>query len=126
MRDVLKEKYPKGQPVVQDSLLVEEDGPLAPHPVIFDSITGNSIRITALRTVWGAGPSGIDAAAWRRLCCSFHAASKSLCNALAAVARRIATVYVDLEGLAAFTACRLCPLDKCPGIRPIGISQVPR
>ena len=60
------------------------------------------------------------------MCVSFHGASKSLCDALAAVARRISTTYVDPEGLGAFTACRLCPLDKCPGVRPIGISEVPR
>ena len=126
VREVLKEKHPEGKPADQDSLLAEDAGPPAPHPVIFDHLTGNSIRAAALRTFGGAGPSGLDAAGWRRLCCSFHAASKSLCAALAGVARRIATSYVDPEGLAAFTACRLCPLDKCPGVRPIGISEVPR
>ena len=48
VRDVLKERHPKGQSADEDSLLVE-DGPLAPHPVIIDSITGNSIRTTVNR-----------------------------------------------------------------------------
>ena len=126
VRDVLKEKHPEAMNVERDTLLAETDGPPAPHPVLFDCLTGSSIKTAALRTFGGAGPSGIDASGWRRLCCSFHTASTSLCEALAAVARRIATTYVDPRGLTSFTACRLCPLDKCPGVRPIGISEVPR
>ena len=40
--------------------------------------------------------------------------------------RRIATTAVNPEGLSAFVACRLIPLDKCPGVRPIGVGEVPR
>ena len=32
--------------------------------------------------------------------------------------------YVDPAGLTAFTACRLIALDKCPGVRPIGVDEV--
>ena len=52
--------------------------------------------------------------------------SNDLCSALAACARRICTTYVDPSGLMAYTACRLIPLDKCPGVRPIGIGEVVR
>ena len=40
------------------------------------------------------------------------------------VARRICQQFVDPAGLQAFTACRLVSLDKCPGIRPIGIGEI--
>ena len=40
--------------------------------------------------------------------------------------RRIATSSVNPEGLSAFVACRLIPLNKCPGVRPIGVGEVPR
>jgi len=60
------------------------------------------------------------------LCTSFRGASDSLSAALAAVARRLATSFVDPEGLAAFTACRLIALNKNPGVRLIGIGEVCR
>ena len=43
---------------------------------------------------------------------------------LAAFARRICTTYVDPSGLTPYTSCRLIPLDKCPGVRLVGIGEV--
>ena len=54
-----------------------------------------------------AGPSGLDAAAWKRLCTSFKAASADLCEALASIARRLCSSCVDPCGLSAFVACHL-------------------
>ena len=51
-----------------------------------------------------AGPSGVDAYAWRRFYSSFKSASADLCNALAGVARRLCTSRVDPEGLSGFVA----------------------
>ena len=34
--------------------------------------------------------------------------------------------FVDSSTLLAYTSCRLIPLDKCPGVRPIGIGEVVR
>ena len=70
------------------------------------------------------GPSGLDATGWKRLCTSFHAHSNSLCESIVTLTRCLATEYVDPKGIEAFVACRLIALDKCPGIRPIGIGEV--
>ena len=40
--------------------------------------------------------------------------------------RRICTEAVHPDGLSASVACRLIPLDKQPGVCPIGIGEVPR
>ena len=60
------------------------------------------------------------------MCTSFSECSDELCDALAKCARRLATTYVDPTSLEAYVACRLIPLDKKPGVRPIGIGEVMR
>ena len=122
--DVLKEKHPLGKDPDAHSLIDGE--PEAVNPIIFDGLDADTIRNAALHTHGAAGPSGLDSYAWRRLCSSFKSASHSLCTAPASVGRRIATTAVNPEGLSAFIACRLIPLDKCPGVRPIGVGEVPR
>ena len=47
----------------------------AVYPVVFDALDDSVIHIAALHTVGAAGPSGIDAHGWWRLCTSFHVAS---------------------------------------------------
>ena len=79
-----------------------------------------------MHTQGSAGPSGLDSFAWRRLCCSFGSASHDLCSALAAVGRRLCSSLVNPESISALVACRLIPLDKCPGVRPFGVGEVPR
>lgn len=123
-RDVLKEKHPLGKDPDTCSLVNNEPEPV--NPIIFNGLDADAIRHTALHTHGAAGPSGPDAYAWRRLCSSFKSASNSLCIALAGVGRRIITTSVNPEGLSAFVACLLIPLDKCPGVRPIGVGEVPR
>ena len=73
-----------------------------------------------------AGPSGLNAAAWKRLCSSFKTASAGLCTAIASIARKVNTQYVDPKGISAFVACWLIALDKHPGVRPIGIGETIR
>ena len=126
VRDLLKEKHPAAQAACPATLLSPADNIADTHPVLFERIDGDLIRSTALRVQGSAGPSGMDAAGWRRMCTAFHGASKDLCNALAAFTRRICSTFTDPSGLAAFIACRLIPLNKNPGVRPIGICETAR
>jgi hypothetical protein len=48
-------------------------------------------------------------------------ASAALSNALASVARRLVTEYVDPKGL---EALRGVAIDKCPGLRPVGVGEM--
>ena len=74
----------------------------------------------------GSGPSGVDAAGLHRLCTAFKNSLADLCDAIALLARRLSTSYLDPSGIQAFVTCRLVALDKCLGVRPIGIGEVLR
>ena len=59
------------------------------NPILFEQLTGDLIILVAFCTHVAAGPSGVDAYAWQRLCFSFSSASVALCNSIAAVACRL-------------------------------------
>ena len=82
------------------------------HPVIFDSIDASLIKSVALRTGGTAGPSGLDAFMWRRLCTSFKKASRALCNSLALTAKRLCSEIIVPLCVSHLLACRLIALDK--------------
>ena len=126
IRDILKQKHPEGKPVIPSAIDPFNPSPNEPHPVIFEQITGQLVHTVALKTEGSAGPSGIHVQGWRRLCSSFQQPSSDLCNALAGVCKRICSTYVDPNDLSVLVACRLIALNKCPGVRPIGIGEVVR
>lgn len=102
VRDVLEDKHPDPKPAHPEALLGDADND-GFHPAIFDSITAESIRAAALHTQGAAGPSGLDALSWRRLCTAFGQKSNDLCAALAAAARRLSSYHIhrpiNLAGL---------------------------
>ena len=124
--DEFKKKHSVGRPASSAVLLLPPAQDSAFHPVIFDVLDGAAICSAALQTRGAAGPSGLDALGWRRLCTYFQGACNDLCDDLASVARRLCTSYVDPAGIAALMAGRLIVLDKNPGVRPIGVGEVIR
>ena len=125
--DALLAKHPKKQEPVPSTLVGDSSvSILAPHPIVFDQLDAICICRAVLKTSGAASPSGLDAAAWHCMCTSFQRASTDLCYVLSAVARRLCTTFVDPAGLATFVSCRLIALDKCPGVRLIGVGETVR
>ena len=75
-----------------------------------------------------AGPSGADSDLWVRLLCSkqFKTKPSKPCGSLSKVAKKLNVVDVNPKYLRALVAGRPVPLDKKPGVRPIGIGEVVR
>jgi hypothetical protein len=65
VRSALKAKHPKAQPANPEVLLHGE--PPAAHPILFECITGDTIRRSALATQGAAGSSMADSYIWRRM-----------------------------------------------------------
>ena len=124
VRDVLASKHPPDQSAHPDAVI--DDDPPEIHPVLFESLDAAIIRSSALRTSGAAGPSGIDALGWRRLCTSFKSSSMEPHYSLALVAKRLCTELVDPASIAPFVSCRLIVLDKNPIVRPIGNGDTAR
>ena len=130
----LKRKHPNANDADPSILM---DGPLPfVDPVMFQNITESTIMKSALRTRGSSGPSGLDADGWRRILVSknFGNVGKDLRCTLSGFAQKVSTVEIEVKvengrsytNLEAYTACRLIPLDKNPGVRPIGVGEVLR
>ena len=57
-------------------------------------------------------------------CHKYKVENKELRTQIAILARKLATETLDLLTLEAYVSCRLIPLDKNPGVRPIGVGEV--
>ena len=81
-----------------------------------------------MKTKGSAGPSGMDAELYRRILCSknFKTEGKILREELAILTRNLLKTSYHPSLLEGYTSCRLIPLDKNPGIRPIGVGEVLR
>ena len=77
-----------------------------------------------MKTHGSHGPSGLDANERRRVLTSFKSTSNDIGKSLAKLTILIATH--ELCFLDAYNSSRLIPLDKCPGVRPIGVGEVMR
>ena len=126
VRDILRQKHPS--PTAANEEFIESaplPGSQLGHSVLFEGIDSETITKAVMATHGSAGPSGLDANAWRQLLTGYRP-SQQLAEAIAGFARRISTELVDPVATAAYTSSRLVPLDKNPGVRPVGIGEVVR
>ena len=124
VRDLLLQKHPEAASASSDVLLPGD--PTCVNAVRFDSITPEHVKSVAMHSEGSAGPSGLDASCWRRMCSAFKGASSHLCEAMADFTRLLATRVMPPGPLVPFLAGRLIALDKKPGVRPIGVGEVLR
>ena len=122
--DTLRSKHPEGEEVSEEAVI--SGPPPAFHAAIFDALTPEVIKKAFLETQGAGGVSQGDARHWKRVVCSFGRDSEELRGILAEKARRMCTEYMDPEVLDAYLNNRLIPLDKNPGVRPVGIGEVER
>ena len=117
----LRLKHPDPKDAHESVML--SDVPERIHPVIYAEM----IKKAAMKTRGGSGPSGLDANGGKRILLSknFGESSSDLCQTLAKVTQKLCTeeLSTSLEG---FLACRLIPLYKNPGLRPVGVGEVLR
>ena len=95
-------------------------------PKLDIDITADYVERVAHHIQGAAGPGGSTAMQWYSYLLRFGAYSAHLRDAVAGLARRIANNVVKWEDICVLMASRLIALDKCPGVRPIGIGKALR
>ena len=73
-----------------------------------------------------AGPGGTGAVELSNWLLRFGTASQMLREELASLTEWLANAHPPWAAYRALMACRLVALDKCPGVRPVGIGEVYR
>jgi len=89
---------PKPEPMHPEALMTGEL-PESLHPVFYAELDGELVKKCALRTKGGAGVSQQEDVLWHKMVTGYKDSSSSLCNAVAVLARRIATECVDRRDL---------------------------
>ena len=129
---LLRTKHPEMQNAHEEVLL---QGPIKQaHPVVYEVIDEALISKSALKTKGGCGPSGFDAENWRRILVSksFGSSSLNLRKSFANFTRTLCSRNLNTsindfgDTLEAFITNHFIPLNKNPGIRPIGVGEVVR
>ena len=122
--DLLKQKHPEPKESSPEIFL---QGPFRPiQPVAHDDIKESLVMRAAMLTKGDSGPAGLDANGWRMILTSrqFANSSSDLRKAFANFIKKLCSEEQYTQSLETFTANRLIPLDKNPGLRQVGLGEV--
>ena len=119
----LEKKHPKPAPIQENTLLFGPINYLAPS--YFDDIDETMIFKASRLTKGAGGPSHLDADQYCHILTStkFKKENKELREQISLLAKKLATQILDPKTVEALVACRLIPLNKNPGVRPIGVGE---
>ena len=122
----LGDKHPEGQPLEHNCIQSEHPLTLPYQPGVFDKISARLVRNMQRRLMAVPGlqfsmpMTGVDY--------FMHSGipPRTCASLLPSFTRRLATSIIPPDDLIAYNGCQLEALDKCPGLRPIGIGEVMR
>ena len=117
--DVLREKHPPPGVATVDAFVSCPELPL----LIDVDVTSSHVEQVAHRLRGSAGPGGTDSYHWQCFLLHYGAHSSRLREAVADVALCLSNGIVDWMRIRALMANRLIALDKCLGVRPIGVGE---
>ena len=120
VQEILEPKHPEQIEPNSEAFIICKDLPVL---IDVDVTAVHMLQITSTLSS-GAGVSALDAAQWQNLLLKQGGASENLREAMAALTRRLANNIVEWDDIRAMKANKLIALDKCPGVRPIGIGYV--
>ena len=129
VKAILLEKHPEGQPINREALETNDTFvSQSVQEVIFEPIDGDMVAKAAMKTEGSGGPTLIDSDCWKQILCSknFKQQQADLCNSIAELTKKLCVTSADPTDLRELLASRLIPLDKNPGVRPIGIGEILR
>ena len=93
-------------------------------PLLFDvDVTSSHVEQVARHLRGSGGPDGADSYHWQCFLLHYGAHSSRMREAVADLATHLANGIVDWTDIQALMVNRLITLDKCPGVRPIGIGE---
>lgn len=120
--DVLQEKHPLGS-IPDSSLFTLPDGLPELTPLLEVDITSEHVESVARKLHGGGGPTGTTSDNWKDYLLRFGEASLHLRTAVAQLTMHLNNNFVPWNQIQALMSSRLVALDKCPGVRPIGIGE---
>ena len=96
---------------------------LSQSPLIDLDITADFVKHVAYQVQGSAGPDGSTALHWHGYLLQLGLSSACLRDAVAMLAHHLTNGIVEWESICALMVSRLIALDKCSGVRSIGLEM---